>query len=327
MVAAAAAPRAARRAAAECGCGGGGGRRLRRVRERVRWWRLTAIGLGWRPELAAGILAHLDAHRRRRGHRRRLLRRAARATLRALRTLARAGAGRAARRRPGPRVGAPVDAAAARRRGARSSSAVRPASWSEHLAFVRGGGREIGHLAAPPRARGDASRRRANLARARARSSARRPLVENVATLIDPPGSDCDEPDLDRRRPRGGRTPTCCSTSTTCTPTPSTSASTRAAFLDRLPARARRGRAPRRRRAGSRPATGTRRLLDDHLHDVPDPGVRSCSPTLRRARPRPLTVILERDGDYPPAAHLLAELRRARSALASGRAERQEAAS
>ncbi len=34
---------------------------------------------------------------------------------------------------------------------ARVAEAVRPAFWSEHLAFVRGGGREIGHLAAPPR--------------------------------------------------------------------------------------------------------------------------------------------------------------------------------
>ncbi len=29
--------------------------------------------------------------------------------------------------------------------------AAEPEVWSEHLAFVRGGGREIGHLAAPPR--------------------------------------------------------------------------------------------------------------------------------------------------------------------------------
>ena len=35
--------------------------------------------------------------------------------------------------------------------------------------------------------------------------------------------------------------------------------------------------------------------------------------------PQPLTVILERDGDYPPIASLLAELARARAALAGGR--------
>jgi len=34
---------------------------------------------------------------------------------------------------------------------ARLVEQVRPQFWSEHLAFVRGGGIEIGHLAAPPR--------------------------------------------------------------------------------------------------------------------------------------------------------------------------------
>ena len=36
--------------------------------------------------------------------------------------------------------------------------------------------------------------------------------------------------------------------------------------------------------------------------------------------PHPLTVILERDGNYPAFPILLAELERARAALASGRA-------
>jgi uncharacterized protein (UPF0276 family) len=34
---------------------------------------------------------------------------------------------------------------------ARLVADVRPVFWSEHLAFVRGGGIELGHLAAPPR--------------------------------------------------------------------------------------------------------------------------------------------------------------------------------
>jgi uncharacterized protein len=46
--------------------------------------------------------------------------------------------------------------------------------------------------------------------------------------------------------------------------------------------------------------------------------------TLGRLAPQPLTVILERDGAYPPIGALLDELDTARAALAAGR--RQAAA-
>ena len=61
-----------------------------------------------------------------------------------------------------------------------------------------------------------------------------------------------------------------------------------------------------------------RRLLDDHLHDPPDP-VYDLLAKLASRCPNPLTVILERDGSYPPMEHLLAQLNRARLALAKGR--------
>jgi uncharacterized protein (UPF0276 family) len=64
---------------------------------------------------------------------------------------------------------------------------------------------------------------------------------------------------------------------------------------------------------------GERRLLDDHRHDVPDP-VFDLLADLAGRTPRPLTVILERDGNYPALARLLEELDRARAALARGRA-------
>jgi hypothetical protein len=41
------------------------------------------------------------------------------------------------------------------------------------------------------------------------------------------------------------------------------------------------------------------RLLDDHLHDPPDP-VYDLLAQLAENCPNPLTVILERDGSYPP---------------------------
>jgi len=64
-----------------------------------------------------------------------------------------------------------------------------------------------------------------------------------------------------------------------------------------------------------------RRLLDDHCHDVPEPVYELLTEVGGRA-PQALTVILERDGQYPPMAHLLAQLARAREALASGRQRR-----
>jgi uncharacterized protein len=107
------------------------------------------VGLGWRSELAPGILLNLD-----RIDAVEMIADdyfdASRSKLRALRTLARQvplllhgiGLGLAS--------AAPVDQRRLERM-ARGVEAVDPAYWSEHLAFVRGAGIEIGHLAAPPR--------------------------------------------------------------------------------------------------------------------------------------------------------------------------------
>jgi hypothetical protein len=64
---------------------------------------------------------------------------------------------------------------------------------------------------------------------------------------------------------------------------------------------------------------GSRRLLDDHRHDVPDP-VFQLLTELAALAPAPLTVLIERDGAYPAFDRLLGEIARARAALARGRA-------
>jgi uncharacterized protein len=64
---------------------------------------------------------------------------------------------------------------------------------------------------------------------------------------------------------------------------------------------------------------GTRRLLDDHLHPVPDPVYALLEEVGARVT-KPLTVILEQDGNYPSMGDLLLQLDRAREALARGRA-------
>jgi len=270
------------------------------------------VGLGWRPELAAGILGHLDridaveviaddwlgAGRR---------------ELRALRTLGDQVPLLVHGVSLGLASSVPVDGRRLEAM-ARVVEAARPRLWSEHLAFVRGGGREIGHLAAPPRTAATIEGTAANVARARAVVGTA-PLLENVATLVEPPGSDRDEAAFVAEAARAADAPLLVdlhnlhanATNFGFDPL---------RFLDALPP----DRAEVVHLAGGRwiaAPSGERRLLDDHLHDVPDPVFLLLEELAARA-PGPLTVVLERDGRYPPFAHLLAELDRARRALARG---------
>ena len=197
---------------------------------------------------------------------------------------------------------------------ARLCNEVSPVFWSEHLAFVRGGGTEIGHLAAPPRSDATIEGALANLARAKQIVGVA-PQVENVATLIDPPGSDRDEAawlsaivhhsesnllldlhNLHANALNFGFDPV--------------------EFLSRIPV----ARIETIHLAGGKwigPA-GAQRLLDDHLHDVPDPVYELLEEVASRTA-QELTVIIERDGNFPSIESLLAQLDRARRAVTRGR--------
>jgi uncharacterized protein (UPF0276 family) len=274
------------------------------------------VGLGWRADLAAGIFSHLD--------RIDLLEVVAddffdapRREVRALQTLATQvpvvlhGVG----------MGLASSASVENKRlekMARLVEHVRPQFWSEHLAFVRGGGIEIGHLAAPPRTADTVEGGAQNLSNAAALIGSK-PIMENIATLIDPPGStlsesawingilsssDCDLLlDLHNVYANGlnhGYDPK--------------------AFLRQIPA----ARIRAIHIAGGKfisAPDGTQRLLDDHLHDVPDP-VFDLLEEAAVLSPNPLTVILERDGAYPSMDCLLAQIDLARQALARGRTRR-----
>jgi uncharacterized protein (UPF0276 family) len=59
-------------------------------------------------------------------------------------------------------------------------------------------------------------------------------------------------------------------------------------------------------------------LLDDHLHDVPDQVYALLRHVTQRVS-QPLTVVLERDGNYPRMSDLLAQLDLARQAVREGR--------
>ncbi len=275
------------------------------------------FGISWRPELAAGILAHRE----------RVdvvevladdLFDVSALGLRAVRTLGThlpvvlhgVGLGLASC--------SPVDERQLRQM-ARVVEAVRPEGWSEHLAFVRAGGIEVGHLAAPPRNAATLEGLARNLERAEDVVGSR-PALENIATLLEPPGSDRDEAAWVTQ-------------ATTVTGAPllldlhnlyANATNFRfdpAAFLDHIPS----DRYRFVHLAGGKriPASdGRPRILDDHLHDVPDPVFALLEEVGRRA-PGPLTVILERDGAYPAIVDLLAQLDRARTALARGRARQR----
>lgn len=274
------------------------------------------VGLGWRPDLATGILEHLDGID--------LLEviaddffSAPRPQVRALKTLAAQVPVVLHGVSLGLASSAPVETKRLDQM-ALLMDQIRPEFWSEHLAFVRAGGIEIGHLAAPPRSPASVDATAANLRRAQTSVGAK-PLVENIATLIDPPASTLTESawlnailsssncdlllDLHNVLANGlnhGYDPF--------------------EFIRQIPS----SRIAAIHIAGGKfiaAPDGSQRLLDDHFHDVPDPVFDLLEETAAHA-PGPLTVILERDGDYPSMDCLLAQISQARLALAKGRGRR-----
>ena len=148
------------------------------------------FGLTWQPALAAGILANLDRIDVVEVIAEEQFAASSRAA-RALETLAHQAPLLVHGVSLGPASTASVDA---RRldKLARLVDRVKPAFWSEHLASVRAGDIEIGHLAAAPRTKATIDATASNLARA-ASVVGSRPMVENIATLMEPPASDCSE--------------------------------------------------------------------------------------------------------------------------------------
>jgi uncharacterized protein (UPF0276 family) len=275
------------------------------------------VGLGWRSELAAGILSNLD--------RIDVIEVIADdyfdspARVRALKTLASQSCVVLHGIALGMASTSPVDR---KRLGkmAKLVEQIRPESWSEHLAFVRAGEIEIGHLAAPPRTQSTIDGTAENLEMAR-KMVGSLPLVENIATLIDPPASSFAEPEWLTETVAASGAELLIDLHNLYANSLNFKIDT-GDFLARLPLdRVRMVHISGGRFIGD---TEDRRILDDHLHDPPDPIYELLAELAERC-PNALTVILERDGSYPPMEHLLAQLDRARRALAEGRArERSE---
>lgn len=271
------------------------------------------VGLLWRDELAAGIFANLDQidsvqviaddHFRASREKRRALRRLAETVPLDLHGVSMG-------------LASTIPVAVERLdKMARLVNEVEPHSWSEHLAFVRAGGIEIGHLAAAPRTAQSLAGTIANIAAA-TRVVGAAPMMENIATLIAPPASVMDEApwmagilhgsnagllldlhNLYANALNFGQEP--------------------AALLMQFPLELVRAV----HLSGGCWITspdGQRRLLDDHLHDPP-PEVYALLAQLARHAPQALSVIVERDGHFPAFETILAQLDLARAALRRGR--------
>jgi uncharacterized protein len=272
------------------------------------------VGLGWRPELAAGIFDALD--------RIDVLEvvadnylAASRAQRRGLRLMAQQIALHVHSIDLGL-AGTDEVATARLDRLARLVDDIAPESWSDHLAFVRSGEIEIGHLAAPPRTEASVANTARNLDKA-ARIVGSMPAMENIATLIDPPGSTLSEPDWIARIVAASGCGLLLDVQNVHANAVNFSFDP-LHFLDAIPIAS----ISYLHIAGGRMVTspdGKTYLLDDHLHAVSEPVYELLAEVAARAE-QPLTVVLERDGEYPPMPALLAELDRARTALASGRA-------
>jgi uncharacterized protein (UPF0276 family) len=198
---------------------------------------------------------------------------------------------------------------------ARLVGEVEPESWSEHLAFVRAGGVELGHLAAPSRTTltAEATAEQLELAR---RFVGSYPCVENVATPIDPPGSDRSEETWLQEVLRASPANLLLDLHNLYTNGKNCGFDPKAALMAIPASRIRvihiAGGADVQVRDGSF------RRVDDHLHDVPDP-VYELLELVGEYVPTPVDVILERDGAFPRFDRLVAQIDRARTALARGR--------
>jgi uncharacterized protein (UPF0276 family) len=281
------------------------------------------VGLGWRAPLAASLFAHLDAIDVVEVIADDYFNSAAR-VLRSMRSLGR----EVPMILHGVALGMASVAPVTNKRADRLAkvvNALEPTAWSEHLAFVRGGAYEIGHLAAPPRNLVTVEGAIDNIARVRAIVGAD-PALENVATLVEPPDSSLSEPDWVTAVIAGSSSPLLLDLHNLYANAVNFGHDPRE-YLLRFPL----DRVRMVHISGghwiqldsSEYGLSSRRLLDDHVHDVPD-AVFGLLRELGQRCSQPLTVILERDGHYPEFSLLLQQVRRARELLAQGRRAAQE---
>ncbi|MFN0207384.1 MAG: DUF692 family multinuclear iron-containing protein [Planctomycetota bacterium] len=198
---------------------------------------------------------------------------------------------------------------------ARLYDSIRPLFWSEHLCFTRAGEFEIGHLAAPPRTQQNIGGFIDNIEAVR-RTLGADPLLENIATLIEPPGSEMTEGDWTARSLDAANCNLLLDLHNLYANALNRGADPFCSLREMPVERVRAVHLAGGRWIGA--GGNQQKLLDDHLHSVPD----ICYELLEELgalAPQPLFVSIERDGRFPPFLQLLGEIDRARQSLAHGR--------
>lgn len=195
---------------------------------------------------------------------------------------------------------------------ARLLDTVQPEAWTEHLALVRTSSHTLGHLAAPLRTRATLDGLHRNL-KCVVRTVGAVPWLENVASLVTPPFSDQAEwPFIDHAL-AAAETPLLLDLHNLYTNARNSNESPENA-LRQVPWH----------RVKAIHVAGGRELpnglwLDDHLHDVPPP-VWTLLREAASLHVAPMTVIIERDGNFTSSELMFDALKRARLEVAQGRA-------
>lgn len=194
---------------------------------------------------------------------------------------------------------------------------IKPLIWSEHLAFVRAGGYEIGHLAAPPWLPETIQGAIRNIKQI-TKLVGSKPLLENIATLVKPPFSAISEQrwtseilnqsgcnqlldlhNLYANAVNFGEDPF--------------------DYLEQFPINKVRAVHLSGGIYVNEPNSQIKsRLVDDHKHDIPEELYEMLTVVGSIVR-HPVIVIIERDGNYPDFPILLDQLNKARDAVAKGR--------
>jgi uncharacterized protein (UPF0276 family) len=184
---------------------------------------------------------------------------------------------------------------------------VRPPWWSEHIAFTRAGGVSIGHLAALPRTQEAVDALARNVEQVK-RTIATPLILENPTEAFAAPGAEMDEPEFVARALAACECGWLCDVTNMLTNAVNQRREIEAE-IDRWPWE----RAVQAHFAGGRIAPDGR-WIDSHDSPAPPRALELLGALSRRGALK--GVILERDEDMPPFDDLLAELDRAREAIA-----------
>ena len=179
-------------------------------------------------------------------------------------------------------------------------------SWSDHFSFVRSGDIELGHLGAPPRNDQTIEIILNNLTIIE-KELGRSPMLENVSTLLNPPLSSMSESQWISKIVSGGCTDLLLDINNVYCNAVNFGEDPISNLAEYPFERVRQI-----HMSGGkwiRYDKSSLRMLDDHKHDIPEIGFKMLAFALARIN-HPISIILERDGNYPDSLILRDQLLR-----------------